>query len=58
MKEILKFTQLTDQKTEAERVTDPRQVERLRFHTGLSDHKVCALNYKASTSVNLSIDEE
>lgn len=50
MREVFILTQFTEEVTEAETVTDSRQVDRLRFHSGLSDSKVCALNYRASTS--------
>lgn len=56
MRDVFIFTQLTDEKTEAKRVTEPRQVDRLRFHRGLPDSKVCALNYRASISVNQNIN--
>lgn len=53
MREVLICTQVTDQETESER--DPRQIEGLRFQPGLSDSELCALNYRASISVNQNI---
>lgn len=56
MREAFIFAQFTDVETETERVTDPGQVDRLRFHSSLSDSKVCALNYRASTYANQNIN--
>lgn len=56
MREAFIFAQFTDVETETDRVTGPGQVARLGFHSSPSDSKVCALNYRASTSANQNIN--